>query len=216
MKQVSGTPSVKRGASGRALDDHKQSAIERHGMTEMLPCTPTAEMRRNLELNGETFLSEHDLDAYSSKLNAWIEEFRFEQKLPPAHSWFNLFKEIDNDGSGFITFDELTTCVRRELKRGPRTISHTELQLLWVALDQSNDNHLDKDEMAGFFERGLASRMEVQKKRWNLAPSRKNLFSASRRMASFGRSSSSKSVAPESPSPATPKSPSKYSPATLS
>ena len=60
---------------------------------------------------------------------------------------FNLFKEIDNDNSGFVTFDELSTCVRRELKKGPKTISHVELKLLWCALDKDNDNSLDKEEM---------------------------------------------------------------------
>ena len=51
--------------------------------------------------------------------------------------------EIDNDGDHEITFDELTTCVRRELKKGPRTLSHTELKRLWVHLDANADNQVE-------------------------------------------------------------------------
>ena len=55
---------------------------------------------------------------------------------------YALFKAVDADQSGQITFDELTTCVRRELKKGPKVISHNELKALWCALDSSGDNQV--------------------------------------------------------------------------
>ena len=51
-------------------------------------------------------------------------------------------KAVDKDQSGEITFDELTTCVRRELKKGPKAISHNELKALWCALDATGDNQV--------------------------------------------------------------------------
>ena len=52
-------------------------------------------------------------------------------------------------GSGFITFDEMQDCVRRELKKGPKAISHKELMALWIRMDESGDNVVTKDEVHG-------------------------------------------------------------------
>merc|ERR1712146_683888 len=119
-----------------------------------LPCKPTIDMRKELELDGEGEFNEDDLNKMSRKMSKWIEEYRYQQNLPKSHSWFNLFKEIDNDSSGFVTFDELQTCVRQELKKTQKTVPLKELRKLWCALDTNNDNRLDKDEMAKFFKRG--------------------------------------------------------------
>merc|ERR1711990_924279 len=58
------------------------------------------------------------------------------------------------DGSNFITFDELVNCIRRELKKGPTLITHTELMALWCGLDTSGDNMVTRDEAAEFFKLG--------------------------------------------------------------
>ena len=130
------------------------SPIERVGMSEALETQSTADMRKELRAAGIALPTDAELIEYSEKLNAWIEAYRYDQKSPPSYSWFNLFKEVDADGNGAITFDELTTCVRRELKKGPNVISHNELRALWCALDESGDNLVDKDEAAGFFKLG--------------------------------------------------------------
>lgn len=82
--------------------------------------------------------------------------------MDPSTSWYNLFKEVDNDGDDEITFDELTTCVRRELKRGLREVSHNDLKTLWCSLDINQDNKLMKDEMSHFFRRAERTRKEIK------------------------------------------------------
>lgn len=119
------------------------AGIERHGMTESLPCATTKQMIDDLAFDGVTPLTGAELDGLCERLTTWIEEYRYEQNQPPSSSYWNLFKEIDNDGDHEITFDELTTCVRRELKKGPRTLSHTELKRLWVHLDANADNQVE-------------------------------------------------------------------------
>lgn len=168
-------------------------SIERHGMDEMASLTRTTrEMREDLRLSGDAELSGPELDSVSVKLNCWLEEYRYDRRLPPSHSFFNLFKEIDRDDSGFITFDELTTCVRRELKKGPKAISHTELKALWCALDTSNDNQVDKNEMATFFGRGAAALERAQGGASGMKSRRQHRF----RFPTFGRKKSKYQVTP--------------------
>ena len=107
--------------------------------------------------------SDRELTEYAKRFTSWIEQWRYDQRLPASTSWYNLFKEIDNDSSGFITFDELQDCVRRELKKGPKTMSHNELKLLWCSLDRNADNHLEKEEMASFFQRASAEHKAIRK-----------------------------------------------------
>lgn len=123
------------------------SSIERHGMSGAIASSPTAEMRKQLAAQSIPIPSATELVSYSQKMNTWINDWRREQNKEPSHSWFNLFKEVDNDGSGFVTFDELVTCVRRELKKGPDVISQNELMALWCAIDDDTNEQLHKDEV---------------------------------------------------------------------
>ena len=52
-------------------------STERVGMKEALPPTPTKEMREELILGGEEVpLGDIELNAWSAKINTWIEEVR--------------------------------------------------------------------------------------------------------------------------------------------
>ena len=56
---------------------------------------------------------------------------------PPATcSWFKLFKIVNTDGSGKISFDELVRMVRGELQLGVAEVSEHELKSVWLALDR--------------------------------------------------------------------------------
>ena len=137
--------------------------MERYGMSEAEPSQPTAEMRRDLRDKGIALPNDDELIALSESFNAWIEAYRHEHHMPVSGSWYHLFTILDQDGSGFITFDELTTCVRQRLRKGPRAISHVTLKALWCALDTSGDNRVDKDEAAAFFKLGMKKEMRKRK-----------------------------------------------------
>ena len=132
-------------------------AMERHGMGSAIASTPTSEMRAELEEAGVELLDEEQLQTLSEYLNVWLEEHRENVGKERSVSWFNLFAEVDQDGSGFITFDELEDVVRRTLKKGTKVISKDTLKALWCTLDKDDSNSMEKEEMAGFFKRGAAA-----------------------------------------------------------
>ena len=63
------------------------------GLGRALESTPTAEMRASLEAP----LTEEELDDLSKKVTSWLEELMYKKNMA-THSWFNLFKEADEDG----------------------------------------------------------------------------------------------------------------------
>jgi len=109
---------------------------------------PTAEMRAKLEAP----LSEDELDELSKKVTGWLEESLHKQNLS-MHSWFNLFRDADEDGSGFISFDELVDVFRHKLKRGPSHLSNDKLTALWCALDADDSNQIMPNEFGSFLKR---------------------------------------------------------------
>ena len=109
---------------------------------------PTKMMRAALEAE----LTDEEMDDYSRKLNQWLEEDLHKQSKTVS-SWFNLFRDADEDGSGFISFDELVTVIRQKLKRGPSQISDEKLKALWCALDADNSNQIMPQEFGTFLKR---------------------------------------------------------------
>ena len=72
-------------------------------------------------------------------------------------SWYKLFKQMDDDGSGKITFDELLDMVRSELEFSPKDISDTALKRVWAALDNDRSGYLTSGEFGAFMRKGEAA-----------------------------------------------------------
>ena len=118
-----------------AIKEHTSAnlvgAIERHGMGAVIACTPTSEMLEELEAAGVALPDDGELDRLSKLLNEWLEVMRESEGRQRSLSWFSLFKEVDEDGSGDVTFDELNDIIRRKLRKGPSVISDDALKALW-------------------------------------------------------------------------------------
>ena len=61
--------------------------------------------------------------------------------FPQNPSWFKLFNQMDNHGTGRISFDEMAEMVRHELDISAEQLSQESLKGVWAALD---------DECSGF------------------------------------------------------------------
>jgi len=61
-----------------------------------------------------------------------------------------VFKEVDNDASGLITFDELRQVIRRKFKLGAAKVSEDQIKRIWCMLDVDNSDTIAQVEMARF------------------------------------------------------------------
>ena len=68
---------------------------------------------------------------------------------PAKRSWYRLFKHMDDDGTGLITFDEFEDMVRNELHikarraaRGEIALSEANLKSVWRALDADGSGYI--------------------------------------------------------------------------
>ena len=80
---------------------------EMAGMTAVIQATPTLALRQELEAAGVPLPAESELLSLSVQFNEWLEVLIQKRNLPATHSYFALFKALDADGSGFLTYDEL-------------------------------------------------------------------------------------------------------------
>ena len=149
-------PPIKKGSTTSTIGSARDlvSSIERHGMARALDCQPTKEMREELELMDVSFPNEAEMDDLSKKLNTWLDEVRVLHSKGYAKTWFNLYSEVDEDGSGFITYDELHRTLRTKLHKSKTEIPDKLIKALWCNLDVNNSNSVEKDEMAAFLKRG--------------------------------------------------------------
>ena len=68
--------------------------------------------------------------------------------------WYRFFKEIDEDGSGRMMYDELVKMVRVHLRMPETQVSDTQLQEVWRALDQDNSGYINAGEFGRFMRLG--------------------------------------------------------------
>ena len=114
-------------------------------MTRALDCQPTSEMREELEQAGVSLPTEAEMDDLSKKLNTWLDEARVLHGKGNAKTWYNLFSEVDEDGSGFITYDELHRVMRTKLHKNKTEMPDKQIKALWCSLDINDSNAIDKD-----------------------------------------------------------------------
>ena len=88
--------------------------------------------------------------------------------------WFTMFKHMDDDGSGRISFDELRRGVREQLHLSKAECPEARLRSLWKALDDDASGWISTGEFGRFMRRGeaegqaarvMAARATVERRR---------------------------------------------------
>ena len=130
------------------------------GLGRALESTPTAEMRAKLEAP----LNEDQMLVWAKQFCKWLEMSLYKKNLS-VHTWFNLFSEIDEDGSGFVTFDEFEDVVRHRLGQSVKKVPDETMRAIWCALDTDDSNQIMPQEMGKWLKQGA-----IEKKA-KLAPS---------------------------------------------
>jgi len=119
----------------------------RQRMTERNKKAVAAVKAETEELSGEGFAkamaavpvaSEEELVALAEQLTTKM------AKLFPGtdRSWMKLYKWMDDDKSGRISFDELKGAVRRRLQLGETELSEARLISVWKAIDEDDSGYV--------------------------------------------------------------------------
>ena len=73
----------------------------------------------------------------------------------PTAPWFRLFKSVDRDGSGQISFDEFVKLLRHDLKLEGLGFDRDTLMATWVAMDVDGSGYISCGEFGKFMRRGM-------------------------------------------------------------
>jgi len=144
-------------------DAHKAKELSQ--MNRALDSKPTSTIRSELETAGEKLPDDAEANRLSRLYNEALETVRYNQSLGRSSSWYDLYRILDADGSGFITFDELEDVTRHQLSIKTKALSHNGLKALWCMLDADDSNQVQTDEMAGFLKRGWGAEKRGKMKR---------------------------------------------------
>ena len=98
--------------------------------------------------------SVEEVQAMAERLNAKLEMF----PDPQARSWYKMFKHIDEDASGRISYHEFMLMVRRKLRLGVATVSDDALQAVWKAMDEDGSGFVSIGEFGAFMRKGRKGR----------------------------------------------------------
>lgn len=140
----------------RQLDKSKiaVSRTEVHTRNHRVVQTMRAQARNDalrMLLSGSTAAGEEELQRLSETFNLQMTEL-IENATP--ESWTKLFRLVDADGSGRITFDELCNLTRSEFGLLPADISDEALKSIWLALDADDSGYVTAGEFGQFMRRG--------------------------------------------------------------
>ena len=107
--------------------------------------------------------SEEEIAELSRRLNA---QMRAMEGDPLKRSWYKLFKFMDVDDSGQVTYSELEHMVRGELMQlGEASLPEEKLKRLWKALDDDGSGYVTTKEFGYFMKKGEA---ESQGETWKM------------------------------------------------
>jgi len=108
----------------------------------------TSEMKAELEAAGVGVPTPQE----TVELAVWWAT-RVAEYKPGVHrgvAWLKVFKEVDNDHSGLITFDELKHVVRQSFRMTKAAFSDIKLKQLWCAVDTDESGSIAQVEFGRF------------------------------------------------------------------
>ena len=83
--------------------------------------------------------------------------------VPTKVSWFRLFKHMDDDESGLISYAELADMARSELYLSTHQLPEKTLRAVWLALDKDGSGRLTAGEFGAFMRLGERPTERVKK-----------------------------------------------------
>ena len=133
------------------LEEHKKAELAAEGFVSTVN---TAEMREELAAQGIPPANDAEKLQMATMFAEWVSEYMPDRH--PGIAWLLVFKEIDDDASGLLTFDELRMVVRRKFKISSKVFSEEQIKVLWCAVDDDNSNSIALVEFGRFIKLATA------------------------------------------------------------
>ena len=102
--------------------------------------------------------TEQEVTAISCQLNAGVAHLWPEGR--GQSTFFKLFRYMDSDGSGLISYHELLRMIRDNLRIGPFELSDREVQGLWRALDNDESGTINAGEFIKMMRKGYRAQQQ--------------------------------------------------------
>ena len=125
-------------------------------------------------------------DSHACKIVAALFHSKLLKIFTQNPSWYKLFHQMDSDGSGRITFDEMATMVRRELEIPMEKLSEASLKGVWAALDDDRSGFITAGEFGKFMKLGAPESYQMpmfERRRIASARARASLESTTAQLA---------------------------------
>ena len=106
------------------------------------------------ELSGIPAADEASVLAFSEACNARLAELIMMQEKGTHLSWIKLFRRVDEDSSGLISYGEFTALIRSELGLPEAQVPKRAVKQVWIALDADRSGHIDAGEFGHFMRLG--------------------------------------------------------------
>ena len=133
------------------LEAHNKAEIAAEGFVSTVD---TAAMREELAAQGIPPVDDAEKLEMAMLFSGWVQEY-----MPDRHvgiAWLLVFKEMDDDASGLLTFDELRHVIRRKFKISSKVFSEERIKSLWCAVDDDNSNSIALVEFGRFIKLATA------------------------------------------------------------
>jgi Ca2+-binding EF-hand superfamily protein len=95
--------------------------------------------------------SEEEVVLLARMIHLWLGELYAD---PRDRSWFKLFKQMDADGSGLITYVDFERLLRDQMCLSSDELSDGELRRVWVWIDRTGSGGLSPGAFAAFLRKG--------------------------------------------------------------
>ena len=132
----------------------------------------TLELRASLQYLGEASPDEEELAMLSRLFNERLTlHMRLKNSDRQHTTWISLFKALDRDASGYITYDELRHVARVTLSLTASQLSESRLQALWCLLDIDASNAILMEEIAPFLSGQVKKLLDPKRQMQQMRPS---------------------------------------------
>ena len=151
---------------------HRDNTRSTRAVEELKERSNNTFLRQEVEAAGQALPTSDEVEALSRLFNTKMEAILG----AGAKGWNRLFKDVDVDCSGLMTYDEFEQGIRQRLKLSLDEVSAVSLKALWCVLDGDDSGYIEQGEFQSFMQREVESTVTLDKRQQLLQNRARNQF----------------------------------------